>query len=207
MTTSEPFLCYAGFWRRFNAYGIDTTIVLLLNMAVSWLIGSGAWKETVSEMQLLYDLFMATQTQQASPELQQQVREMLDGSVMGGSFLPGGDEYVAMAISALYNILFVAGKWQATPGKRWLNLKVRMQSGEKPTLWQSAWRHAVSGISILAFGLGYITMFFSKKKLALHDHICHTCVTHELPSVIPAEAGIPLPANAGSKKDQATTKK
>jgi 8-oxo-dGTP pyrophosphatase MutT (NUDIX family) len=84
--------------------------------------------------------------------------------------------FLSLAVSAIYNIFFVASSWQATPGKRWCNLMVVMKDGSAPSLTQSAYRHAASGISMLLLGAGYLTMAFNREKASLHDLICDTRV-------------------------------
>lgn len=50
---------------------------------------------------------------------------------------------VAMsAVSAAYFIVFPATKWQATPGKKFLALRVTDANGDRIGLIQSAWRYA-----------------------------------------------------------------
>ena len=169
---------YAGFWKRFNAYGIDGTIVLILSVLIGWYLPE-AHAQTADELQQLNNAIAALQGNgPVDPGLQQTAQSAIMRSLTGGSLIPFVNDNLFMAISALYNIGFVAGKWQATPGKRWCGIVVVMQNGARLTLIQSAMRHALSGISILAGGLGYITMFFNPEKCALHDILCTTRVIY-----------------------------
>jgi uncharacterized RDD family membrane protein YckC len=176
MTDTATFT-YAGFWRRFNAYGIDTLCVAILCVLASWFIGGDALAQADDlGLSKLGTLSNALQTGNLTPETKDMIQADMEQALKDGTFFPARDAYLAMIISALYNILFVAGKWQATPGKHWLGLIVVMQDGRRLTLLESAIRHIVSGVSMAPSGLGYLTIFFSKKKLALHDMICNTCV-------------------------------
>ena len=175
-----PQIVYAGFWRRFNAYGIDATLVL----AATWLLGMLCDIQPPVEQATQLDMATFDAMAQAmyggavDPALMQQATDGLERSLSGGSFLSLVDENLFMAISALYNILFVAGKWEATPGKHWLGIKVTGVGGRRLSLLHSAARHLATGLSMMLGGLGYLTMPFSKQKLALHDMLCHTRVIH-----------------------------
>ena len=168
-------LRYATFWKRFNAYGIDATIVLALSLLIGWIFGIDAIAQT-EDLRSLSETVNAMQGGALDPALQLQAQTAMTRSLTGGSFIALGDENLFMAISAIYNIFFVAGNWRATPGKRWCGIEVLTQFGAPLTLVQSALRHAASGLSMMAGGLGTLTIFFTDKKLALHDMLCGTCV-------------------------------
>ena len=168
---------YAGFWKRFNAYGIDGTLVLILSILIDQLFGTAhAQGISPDDLQQLNNAVAALQGGTVDPALQSGAQDAVMRSLMGGSLIPFVNDNLFMAISAIYNIAFVASDWQATPGKRWCKIEVVMQDGSRLTWLQSALRHAATGISMLMGGLGYITMFFTREKLALHDIICKTRV-------------------------------
>jgi len=166
---------YAGFWRRFNAYGIDASIVAFLAWLIDSFILQNAFAQTPNELQQLNDLVNAMQTGVVSPALMDTVKESLVDSMLGGSVI-GPNSYVMIVVSAIYNILFVTGTWHATPGKHWLGMKVVHRDGSPLTLRQSIARHAFSGISMLPLGLGCVTIGVTAEKTAPHDMICHTRV-------------------------------
>jgi hypothetical protein len=179
MTADLPApLRYAGFWKRFNAYGWDCLIVLIISMLASWLLGGIAHAQSAEDIRALVNAGLLpsdTNTQAAIKALQSDVSDSIFPST---DSLMDADFIIGAMVSAIYNIFFVAGYWQATPGKRWCGLKVIMADGSKPTLKQSALRHAASGISMLCFGIGYITMFFTREKMAFHDMLCQTRVVY-----------------------------
>jgi uncharacterized RDD family membrane protein YckC len=166
-----PHRC-ASFWKRFHAYGYDSLIVLVLGWVISWQLGSIAHAQT--------------------PEMQQQIQTLVSAGMLPAGtdatsltaslgeslshFFNLSDMVVPLCVSALYNIFFLAGGWQATPGKRFCGIYVVNADGEKLTLAQSALRHAASGLSTLALGLPYLTIFFTREKLAPHDMLCGTHV-------------------------------
>lgn len=163
-------LIYAGFWRRKAAYGIDSLLVILLVViGVIVLGGSAAQAQTDIERLQAAGLI--------SPEAARWLT-MASGMVV----LPTLEMILlvmilAVAISSVYNIAFVASRWQATPGKHWLGMKVVRADGGPVGIGRSIARHAATGISMgLLSGLGYLTMAFSKEKAALHDLMCRTRV-------------------------------
>jgi len=137
---------YASFWKRFHAYGYDLVLVQLITLPL---------------VLLVYPFPTLEQLAQMAPESNDWFTAFTNGAIV---------------ISAIYNILFIAGNWQATPGKRFCGIRVVNADGTRLTLAQSAIRHAVSGISTLLFGLGFLTVWFTREKTALHDMICQTRV-------------------------------
>ena len=172
---------YAGFWRRFNAYGIDATIIWLACILLQYFFFPDTLVATAAhgpdDLQQLQDLLMAAQTGQLSPALLSQAQSSLFDSALGGSIL-GADTKVMILVSALYNIWFAIGTWQGTPGKHWLKMKIVMLDGSRLTLQQSALRHAATAISAVAWMLPCLTIFFTRDRLAPHDMLCGTRVIH-----------------------------
>ncbi len=168
----------AGFWKRFNAYGVDATIVLIFTWLIGWLVGLDAHAQQLGadDIRALNQAIAALQGGQVDPSLQTNAQDALLRSLLGGSLIPVVNDHLFMLLSAFYNISFVAGEWQATPGKRWCGIKIIMADGSPLSWTQSAYRHAMSGVSMLLGGIGYVTIFFTKEKLALHDIICKTRV-------------------------------
>ena len=157
---------YAGFWKRFHAYKIDLFIVTLLTLAASYFVGSAE----AQDMGDLANQLLAIQQSGGSAEPTASASSLL------GSLLPS--LLVATVISAIYNIGFIAGKHQATPGKRYCGIKVVMEDGTRPNLAQSAIRHLASGITMATGGIGFLSIAYSRDKLALHDALAHTRVIY-----------------------------
>lgn len=185
---------YAGFWRRFNAYGIDATIVLAIAWGIGYLTGLDAHAQAVSpeDMKTINNAIAALQGNgQLDPALRNSLetnaQDALVRTLLGGSSISLVNEKLFALISAIYNIAFVVSEWQATPGKRWLGMRVVMADGAPLNWWQATFRHAMSGVSMLLGGIGYVTIPFTKEKLALHDMICNTRVVR-VPNPADAEA-------------------
>lgn len=158
---SEPATTrYAGFWKRFTAYGYDAPIVTFVGFGIWCLVAPEGWQALVT------------------------LREAVQAGGMDESALDtltqwsNQASYFTAVISASYNIGFVASPWQATPGKRFCGIKVVNAEGGALTPMQSIWRHAASGLSMGLAGLGFLAIPFTRQKTALHDMICSTRVVY-----------------------------
>lgn len=168
-------LRYASFWKRLNAYGFDAIIVTVIGWLAAWILGDIAHAQAAPDLQKQLDVLSGigfipsgTKAEDLMPLLQEK---------SGGWFnFDWSDAIIPLLVSAIYNIWYVAGPWQATPGKRFCKIKVVNTDGSALSLTQSALRHAASGVSTLALGLPMLTICFTKEKLAPHDMICHTRV-------------------------------
>ncbi len=177
---SEPLsspLIYAGFWRRKAAYGIDSLLVIGLTILAAMVLHNPAQAQANPTLDgLAHAGFI-------SPE-SVSLLSMLPTSTADGApiSLPSAELILlvialAMVISAIYNIVFVATRLQATPGKYWLGMRVVRTGGGQVGILRSIARHAATGITMgLLSGLGYLTMAFHKEKASLHDLICGTRV-------------------------------
>lgn len=86
---------------------------------------------------------------------------------------------VTNLIWLLYFILFVASKWQATPGRRVFNIYVTTKDGAgKISLLRSIGRELGSIVSGLLLGIGYIMVAFTREKTGLHDIMAGTRVVY-----------------------------
>ena len=68
-------------------------------------------------------------------------------------------------------------KFQATPGKLFLGLRVTDVTGNRLTLFRSNLRFWTRLLALLPLGLGYVTAFFNGRKQALHDLLSRSTVT------------------------------
>jgi uncharacterized RDD family membrane protein YckC len=179
----------AGFWRRSVAYGIDW---LLLALALCWLV----WP-------MLADAWAAI------AELHGALQDWLVDKMLAGTALPAPMDlahsvladprlhelaYSAMArltvgllqastvclvAAAIYFIGFEASRWQATPGKRLLGLRVRDLAGRPIGLPQSAARFVAGSVSWLSLNLGHALAGWRSDGRALHDLIAGTRVDRD----------------------------
>lgn len=83
----------------------------------------------------------------------------------------------ALLITWLYHAYFESSSWQATPGKRTMNLYVTDLSGQPITFLNATGRHFAKVITnLIPLLLGYIMAAFTERRQALHDMIAGTLV-------------------------------
>lgn len=79
-------------------------------------------------------------------------------------------------LSMAYEIGFVSSKWNATPGKRWMKLKVITKEGTAPSLRKSIARTFCKLFSVLTFFIGFLFVALHPAKRSLHDLFSNTFV-------------------------------
>ncbi len=83
-----------------------------------------------------------------------------------------------MAAAAAYSIFFV-GKYQATPGKMALGIKIITPDGGRVGYGRALGRHFAEFLSSIILGIGYLMAAFDQEKRTLHDRICTTRVVRK----------------------------
>lgn len=140
---------YAGFWMRFVAYLIDGIIMLV---PAAMIISSIVFFQAI----FFYDAFLYDNL---------------------GWFWEDGIYYLlGILMNLFYFGIFHATKWQATPGKRILNLKVVDESGNRLSFGRSMLRSLATYISTIPLYIGCILAGITERKQALHDIIVKTYV-------------------------------
>lgn len=138
---------YAGFWRRFLAAVVDGLILAVVGMFFGGTIG-GIWGATGT----------------------------LDPNDPG-SFI--AMQLVVQAVSIViaigYDVLFIR-KFDATPGKMALGVKVLRADGSKLSVGRIIGRYFAKILSGIILAIGYIMAAFDDEKRGLHDRICDTRV-------------------------------
>jgi uncharacterized RDD family membrane protein YckC len=76
----------------------------------------------------------------------------------------------------LYEALLTSSSWQATVGKRILNLKVTDELGNPISFERATGRFFAKILSSLLFCFGYLMVAFSARKQGLHDMLAGTLV-------------------------------
>jgi uncharacterized RDD family membrane protein YckC len=85
--------------------------------------------------------------------------------------------FVVNVVAAwLYYALFESGRWQATPGKKILELRVTDLFGNRISFGQASGRYFSKILSGLIFYIGFLMAGFTAKKQALHDKVASTLV-------------------------------
>lgn len=154
---------YAGFWLRFVAFVIDGFIacfaffILLIPLFV--LTGAGAALGRIFSDDDIGDNI---------------------GAFMGVGFTFGFFGIV-LIVSWLYYALSESSSWQATPGKKMLNLKVTDLSGQPITFARASGRYFSKIITnLIPLCIGYIMAGFTEKKQAIHDMIASCLVLRKI---------------------------
>lgn len=81
-------------------------------------------------------------------------------------------------VSTFFYYAILEWKYGATPGKMLMEIKVIPSQG-KMTIWKSMLRNVLKVFSLGLLAIGYILIFFTKKRQALHDILAGCLVIKE----------------------------
>lgn len=85
---------------------------------------------------------------------------------------------VGLVIGASYNVYFMSGKWQATPGKRICGIYIIRENGEPLTPLVALGRYLAYFLSAIILFVGFLMILWTDERKALHDIICGTRVVY-----------------------------
>ncbi len=145
---------YAGFWKRFAAYFIDSFALSIVFGVIGAILGvAGAFgfanasdpSTAASGMGAMFALFYV----------------------------------VEIAAMAVYFAWMHSSSRQATLGKMAVGIKVTDDDGQPITFWRGIGRFFATLVSSLTLCLGYIMAGFTERKRALHDMIASTLVVDQ----------------------------
>jgi len=153
-----PTRTYAGFWLRFVAHLIDGLVTGAVLCA------------------LLVPLFFLTGLGDALRGLHpgQEPNPAIIFAFISSIWI-----FILIGIVGgwLYYAYCESSEWQATPGKKVLNLSVTDINGNRISFGRASGRFFAKMISgLIPFGIGYILAGFTEKKQALHDMIASCLV-------------------------------
>jgi len=145
---------YAGFGIRLLAWLIDSLVLLFLSFITALIFGF-----FIAIAFLLIDLSIVS----------------ADSSIVTflTNFISG---FVGFSVNLLYFTLFWSSKFQGTPGKILLGLKIVDANGNKISYSKALIRYISTMVSSLLLGIGYLLIIFDGKKQALHDKLASTYV-------------------------------
>jgi uncharacterized RDD family membrane protein YckC len=143
---------YGGFWIRVLAYLIDGLI-------------EGA---ILSPLFIVLGLRIAAQFQHGAPNSIEDFMPIFqyEGIIVLAGFL----------VQWLYEALLTSSSWQATVGKRVLNLKVTDEQGNRISFQRATGRVFGKILSGMIFDIGFIMVAFTQRKQGLHDMMAGTLV-------------------------------
>ncbi len=151
---SVPTPAYAGFWLRFLAYVIDAIVLGIFTVPI--LVGAA--------MMMGLGSAIASLPRGRDPFA-------LGIPTVFFSFLC---VFVLVAVVGtwLYHALLESSEWQATAGKKALDLAVTDLGGARISFGRASGRHFAKIITgLIPLGIGYILAGVTEKKQALHDMI------------------------------------
>ena len=88
---------------------------------------------------------------------------------------------VILAVTWLYHALMESSEWQATVGKRILELVVTDMAGRRVSFWRATGRHFAKIVSNMIYPFGHILAGFTAQKQALHDMIAGCLILRRTP--------------------------
>jgi uncharacterized RDD family membrane protein YckC len=159
VTASYGGVTYAGFWLRFVAYLIDGVVsgmaFLILLVPLFILTGAGAALSNIGSREDISD----------------------NAAVFLGLEFLLGFFGIILLVSWLYHAFSESSSWQATLGKKMLNLKVTDMAGQPISFARASGRFFAKIITgMIPLMIGYILAGFTEKKQAIHDMIASCLV-------------------------------
>jgi uncharacterized RDD family membrane protein YckC len=145
---------YAGFWIRFVAKFIDAIITGVVAIPVNLLC---------AYLMLGSANYFSPAPVSGTDGLLQMILFQVVTTLLG------------LAIGVAYCVFFI-GRYQATPGKMALGLKIVRADGSKLTNGRIIGRYFAELVSSMTLLIGYIMAGFDDQKRSLHDMICDTRV-------------------------------
>jgi uncharacterized RDD family membrane protein YckC len=138
---------YGGFWRRFVARIVDGIIQAVIGMVIGAIVGF---------------IFGASGA----------LRSGNSGAFL---LMQAIIQILALAMGIFYEVFFIR-KYDATPGKMAMGMKILRADGAKLSVGRVIGRYFATIISALPLAIGYIVAAFDDEKRTFHDRICDTRV-------------------------------
>ena len=146
---------FAGFWVRALAYSIDGLLLQLVSIVLVVLLallthGAG---DRVTATLPRFEAYSITW-------------------LIGGGVMWAGNALLTW----LWFTVAESSRWQATPGKKIVGIKVTDEYGERISFARANGRYWSKILSGLLLCIGFLMVAFSQKKQGLHDKIAGTLV-------------------------------
>lgn len=191
----------AGFWRRYVAYSVDALILSLITLPLLWSslrvglasaeVAFGQWQQRLlALMAEPFDIaanpLSLALAWAADPALEVATQRLAD--VLAGLFVRVAA--ILFIAAAIYFIASESSRWQASPGKRLLGLRVTDLAGHRPERFRIVLRFLSGILSWLLLNLGHALVAWTPDKRALHDYLAGTRVERlaDAPATMPAWA-------------------
>lgn len=79
--------------------------------------------------------------------------------------------WVCLAVTFLYEVLFISSQWKGTPGKRWMKIEVVNAQAQRLAPLQSLLRATLKACSSLTLFIGFAVIVLHPEHKSLHDLI------------------------------------
>jgi uncharacterized RDD family membrane protein YckC len=160
-----PVVAYAGFWLRFVAALLDGFII-------------GVPVGIVFVIAILSTGFGAFLKNFPNPPTPPDPGEAVAAALGAAFFIGLGIFALLLGVGQwLYFAGFESSSWQATPGKKVLNLAVTDLTGARVSFGRATGRYFAKFVTqLIPLEIGYILAGITERKQALHDMIASTLV-------------------------------
>jgi uncharacterized RDD family membrane protein YckC len=160
----QPGVQFAGFWLRVVAYLIDSVIMGIGFMALF----------------IPFAVMTGLTAALGSIHPGEDPRDV--GALLGGTFFLGLITLVSLALLGgwLYHAKMESSSWQATLGKKALNLRVTDMAGARVTFGRATGRHFAKLITgLIPLGVGFALAGLTERRQALHDMLAGCLVLRD----------------------------
>jgi len=160
---------YAGFWIRFAAFLVDTIILIIIILPI---LNIAEYNGISTKIHQIIEQKDIPKTIPA----EHQLIKHEDINILVNNKAKKTVNKILLFISGFYSILFLSSKKQGTPGKQLFKLMVIDNKVGKVGILTALIRFIAKQLSNFLFGFGYLVIFVTKERTALHDIMCNTRV-------------------------------
>ena len=187
----NPPLAPAGAWRRYTAWSLDFVLLAALTTGLRWTRLVATWHSAATDWTRLSTLLGRALADgmlqpQSTAELASElladpgVRSAAAGVQLAMAQLLLGWVLCYAVLAALYHVGFERSRWQGSPGKRALGLRVVDAHDDRPVATgRLTLRHLAGALSWLTLNLGHALALLPPRRRALHDWLTGTRVVSE----------------------------
>ena len=177
----------AGLWHRYAAWSLDFAVLAPLAAALTWPRLHAGWQQASTGVgALMADLSQTmADTLMTGVPLPQLAHTLLQDPALLAAAAAVQSGILAMTVAwllayallaALWHVGGECSRWQGSPGKRALQLRVVDLDGQPLRLPQAALRHVAGALSWLTLNLGHALAALPPQRRTLHDYIAGTRV-------------------------------
>jgi serine/threonine protein kinase len=177
-------LRYAGFWKRFIAYLIDTSFITLINAILGLVLLEKTYNLVTNYQEILPIFFGAIVVSALGTIISFLGLILAIIKILSDGYSLNSIHIIIPVIIGLgiflkwlYFTIMESSAYQGTFGKRILGLQVTNKQGNRISWWRANWRYWMKTVSESSLMLGYLLAIISPKKRALHDWLAGTFVT------------------------------